>query len=48
MLAGGGKDRRTPEAKYLIDGDTFLGRQAVTVAKFGFSSKLLFTTVYRK
>ncbi len=42
------KDRRTSEAKYLIEGDTFSGRRAVAVAKFGFSGKLVFVTVYRK
>jgi len=42
------KDRQTSEAKYLILGNSFSERQAVAVAKFGFSGKLVFVTVYRK
>lgn len=42
------KDRQTGESKYLVRGDVFSGRQAVVVAKFGFTGKLVFITVYRK
>lgn len=42
------RDRQTAESKYLVRGDVFSGRQAVVVAKFGFTGKLVFITVYRK
>jgi len=42
------KDRLTSESKYLVKGNVLSGRQSVVVAKFGFTGKLVFITVYRK
>jgi hypothetical protein len=40
------KDRATGEWKYLIEGRTVLGNQAIVVAKLGLTGKLVIITIY--
>lgn len=41
------KDRRTGEWKYLVEGKTLSGHQAIVVSRVGPTGKLVIITVYR-